>query len=92
MATDQLTKVPPLYAVRTALGMSMQDAAIILNDADHDALQMDDLPSEQLSLLSEMVGDWGGEVVLCIKNPDGATFKEWIVSRDGYLLEPKDGD
>ena len=89
MATDQLTKLPPLYAVRTALGLSMQDAAIILNDSEAEVLRIDDGPSDELALLAEMIGDMTdkGEVVLAIKNPDGSTFKEWKVTRDGYLTE-----
>lgn len=81
--------MPPLYAVRTALGLSMQDAAIILNDADHPALKMDDEPSEALGLFSEMVGDWDFHVqpILRINNPDGSLFKEWKITRDGYLEE-----
>ena len=94
MATDQSTKLPPLYAVRTALGLSMQDAAIILNDADHPALKMDDEPSEALGLFSEMVGDWDYKVepILRINNPDGTLFKEWKITRDGFLMEIPNGD
>ena len=89
MATDQSTKLPPLYAVRQALGLSIQDAAIILNDSEAAVLKIDDGPSDELSLLAEMIGDMTdkGEVVLQIKNPDDSTFKEWKVTRDGYLEE-----
>lgn len=94
MAIERLTKIPPLYAVRQALGLSMQDAAIILNDSDHPALKMDDEPSEALALFSEMVGDWDYKVepVLRINNPDGTLFKEWKITRDGYLMEISNGD
>lgn len=94
MATDQLTKIPPLYAVRTTLGLTIQDAAIILNDSESEILRIDDGPSDELALLAEMIGDMSvaGDVILAIKNPDDSTFKEWKVTRDGYLEELSNGN
>jgi hypothetical protein len=94
MATDQLTKIPPLYAVRTALGLSIQDAAIILNDSEAEVLRLDDGPSDELALLAEMIGDLTdkGEVILKLTEKDGSTFKEWKVTRDGFLEEVDRGN
>lgn len=93
MATEQLTKIPPLYAVRTALGLSLQDAAIVLNDSEAEVLRLDDGPSDELALLAEMIGDMTdqAEVILKITEKDGTTFKEWKVTRDGYLVEYERG-
>lgn len=83
-------KIAPLFAVRTALGLSMMDAAIILNDPDHEVLDMDTLPSNQLSLLAEMAALKEGQVYLTIRNPDDSEFARWLVTTDGYLIPVDD--
>ena len=85
---------PPLFAVREALGITVEDAAAILDRPNSTVEHLDTLPIDQLALLAEMIGDLTdrGEVILQIKNPDDSTFKEWKVTRDGYLEEFVRGD
>lgn len=84
-----LDKLPPLFAVREALGISIEDAATLLEQPNATVEHLDTLPIDQLAVLAEMIGDMTdkGEVILQIKNPDNSTFKEWKVTRDGFLEE-----
>lgn len=91
MATEALTKIAPLLAVREALGLSVEDAAKVLEQPNETIEHLDTLPVDSLAILAELFAKDGGTVILAIKNPDDTTFKEWKVTEDGFLTEKSNG-
>lgn len=87
MATDQSTSLPPLLTIREALGLSVDDAASILEQPAGVITDMDSYPIETLGRLASFVAPDGGQIILQIKNPDDSTFKEWKVNEEGFLEE-----
>lgn len=85
--TDQLTEISPLLAVREALGLSVEDAAQILEQPAGVVVDLDSQPIEALAVLAQAIDKEGGEVILQIKNPDDTTFKEWKVTASGNFVE-----
>lgn len=92
MATDQLTNLPPLLVVREALGLSVDDAAAILEQPAGVVVDMDTQPIETLGRLASFVAPDGAEIIVKILDSDGSTFKEWKVNEAGFFEEFERGN
>lgn len=76
-----------MMAVREALGLSIDDAAALIEQPSGVVQDMDTQPIETLARLYDIINAKGGEVILQLKNPDDSTFREWKVTPGGYVVE-----
>lgn len=92
-------KLGPLYALRQAMGLDMNDANIAVHSVNEaldedkealDAYKLDDAPCALLGIIADLA-EWKGgyETILQLKDKNGVV-KEWKVNTEGYLEELPD--